>query len=84
MGLSQGGLTAAVAEFSPVELRASAFGLFHFVTGIFQLLSGAIAGWLWTYHGSYAAFTAGTVWSLLALGALLVLAVQQRRHPSPP
>jgi len=84
MGLSQGGLTAAVAEFAPVELRASAVGFFHFVTGMFQLLSGAIAGWLWTYHGSSTAFTAGTVFASLALAVLPVLAAQQRRHASPP
>ena len=81
MGLSQGGLSAAVAEFAPVELRATAFGLFHFVTGIFQLLSGAIAGWLWTYHGSSVAFMAGTVWALLAL-AVLARARAAARRPA--
>ena len=80
MGLSQGGLSAAVAEFAPAELRATAFGLFHFVTGIFQLLSGVLAGWLWTYHGSSAAFMAGTVWALLALAAM---AWQRWRRAAP-
>ena len=80
MGLSQGGLSAAVAEFAPAELRATVFGLFHFVTGIFQLLSGAFAGWLWAYHGSSAAFMAGTAWALLALA---VLAAQGRRRAVP-
>ncbi len=80
MGLSQGGLSAAVAEFAPAELRATAFGLFHFVTGIFQLLSGAFAGWLWAYHGSSAAFMAGTAWALLALA---VLVAQGRRRAVP-
>ena len=80
MGLSQGGLSAAVAEFAPAELRATVFGLFHFVTGIFQLLSGAFAGWLWAYHGSSAAFMAGAAWALLALA---VLAAQGRRRAVP-
>ena len=80
MGLSQGGLSAAVAGFAPADLRATAFGLFHFVTGIFQLLSGAFAGWLWAYHGSSAAFTAGAAWALLAL---VVLVVQGRLRPLP-
>jgi len=70
MGLSQGGLSAAVAELAPPELRATAFGLFHFVTGLFQLASGALAGWLWAYHGSSAAFLFGGCWALLALAAL--------------
>ena len=83
MGLSQGGLSAAVAEFAPAELRATAFGIFHFVTGIFQLLSGAFAGWLWLYHGSSAAFMSGAIWALLALAVLAVLALQQRRRNVP-
>ena len=67
MGLSQGGLTAAVAEVAPVTLRATAFGVFHFATGIFQLASAALAGWLWTRHGSAVAFGSGAAWALLAL-----------------
>lgn len=70
MGLSQGGLSAAVAELAPPALRATAFGLFHFVTGLFQLASGVLAGWLWAYHGSSAAFLSGGCWALLALVAL--------------
>lgn len=72
MGLSQGGLAAAVAEQAPRELRATAFGLFHFVTGLFQLTGAALAGWLWTRYGSSVAFASGAIWSLLALGALAV------------
>ena len=80
MGLSQGGVSAAVAEWAPAELRATAFGRFHFVTGVLQLLSGAFAGWLWAYHGSSAAFMAGAAWALLALA---VLAAQGRRRAGP-
>lgn len=67
MGLSQGVLAAAVAEQAPAELRATAFGLFHFVTGLFQLMGAALAGWLWTRYGSAVAFASGAAWSLLAL-----------------
>jgi MFS family permease len=78
MGLSQGGLAAAVAEQAPPELLATAFGLFHFVTGLFQLMGAAMAGWLWTRYGSTVAFASGALWSLLALGAL-GMAPQVRR-----
>jgi len=67
MGLSQGALAAAVAETAPAELRATAFGLFHFVTGIFQLAGGALAGWVWVVHGSAAMFGWGAIWSCTAL-----------------
>ena len=77
MGLSQGGLSAAVAQLAPPQLRATCFGIFHFVTGVFQLASGALAGWLWSQHGSSAAFTAGAFWAVVAL-----LALGLRRAPA--
>lgn len=83
MGLSQGGLASAVAEQAPPELRATAFGLFHFVTGLFQLAGAALAGWLWTRYGSTAAFASGAIWSLLALGALGVAQTARGRVPAP-
>lgn len=70
MGLSQGGLAAAVAAVAPQASRATAFGVFHFVTGVFQLAGGAAAGWLWLRYGSAAAFGAGAAWALVALGLL--------------
>ena len=81
MGLSQGGLAATVAEQAPPDLRATAFGLFHFVTGLFQLMGAALAGWLWTRYGSSVAFASGAFWSLLALGALGI--APQVRRPAP-
>ena len=71
MGLSQSGLTAAVAENAPAELRATAFGVFHLVTGLFQLVGGALAGWIWTQQGSACAFGAGAIWAALALIVLI-------------
>ncbi|MCO5108910.1 MAG: MFS transporter [Burkholderiaceae bacterium] len=70
MGLSQGGLSAAVAAVAPPASRATAFGVFHFVTGVFQLASGAVAGWLWLRFGSAVAFGTGAAWALLALVTL--------------
>jgi MFS family permease len=69
MGLTQGALSAAVAAAAPVELRATAFGAFHFVTGLFQLGGAAFAGWLWSAHGSASAFTLGAGAALAALAA---------------
>lgn len=81
MGLSQGGLAATVAEQAPSELRATAFGLFHFVTGLFQLMGGALAGWLWSRFDSSTAFASGVLWSLLALTALAT--APNARTPAP-
>lgn len=80
MGLSQGGLSAEVADVAPAGVRATAFGVFHFVTGLFQIASGALAGWLWMRYGSATAFLAGAAWALLALG--LLSATWPRSGPS--
>lgn len=71
MGLSQGGLSAWVAELAPADQRATAFGVFHFITGLSQLVGGGLTGWVWTRHGSAAAFMAGGAWALVALVTLL-------------
>lgn len=70
MGLSQGGLSAWVAELAPADQRATAFGVFHFITGLSQLVGGGLTGWVWTRHGSAAAFMAGGAWALVALVTL--------------
>jgi hypothetical protein len=69
MGLTQGTLSAAVADAAPPELRATAFGAFHFVTGVFQLLGASLGGWLWTAHGSGAAFALGMACAVAAVAA---------------
>lgn len=79
MGLTQGALSAAVAEVSPVELRATGFGAFHFVTGVFQLIGASLAGWLWTTQGSGVAFGLGVFGALAALLVTSVWAAVQRR-----
>ena len=71
MGLTQGGLSAWVAELAPADQRATAFGVFHFITGLSQLVGGGLTGWVWTRHGSPAAFMAGATWALVALVTLL-------------
>ncbi len=82
MGLSQGVLAAAVAHLAPPALRATAFGVFHFVTGLGQLACGALAGWLWLAYGPAATFTLG---ALSALGTLLLVCLPaMRRVLSPP
>jgi len=79
MGFTQGTLSAAVAGAAPAALRATAFGVFHFVTGVFQLLGSAIAGWLWTANGSAMAFALGMAGAAAALVATLRFAALARR-----
>ena len=71
LGLSQGLLSALVADTAPPELRGTAFGVFHLVTGVTLLAASPFAGWLWDARGPGAPFLAGAVFAALALIASL-------------
>ncbi|MFN3577353.1 MAG: MFS transporter, partial [Tabrizicola sp.] len=73
MGLTQGLLSALVAEAVPAELRGTAFGMFNLVTGGALLLASVIAGALWQGLGSQATFLAGAGFALVAALGLLPL-----------
>ena len=73
MGLTQGMLSALVAETVPAELRGTAFGMFNLVTGVALLLASIIAGALWQGLGSGSTFLAGALFALLAAIGLLPL-----------
>lgn len=80
MGLTQGLLSALVADTAPVELRGTAFGIFSLVSGVVLLIASVLAGVLWDIEGSKATFMAGAGFAALAL--LLTPLVQFRAHPS--
>ncbi len=66
MGLTQGLLSALVAEAVPAELRGTAFGMFNLMTGVTLLLASFIAGALWQGLGSEATFLAGAAFASIA------------------
>jgi len=71
LGLSQGLLSALVADTAPQELQGTAFGVFHLVTGLTLLAASPFAGWLWDARGPGAPFVAGAFFATLALFASL-------------
>jgi MFS family permease len=81
MGLSQGLLSALVADTAPEDLRGTAFGLFNLVTGLALLVASVLAGWLWQVFGPAATFLAGAVFSGLAA---LFMAVRLKPAPRLP
>ncbi|WP_426169443.1 MFS transporter [Pseudoduganella sp. R-34] len=70
MGMTQGLLSAMVANAAPAHLRGTAFGLFNLASGAALLASSAFAGWLWDCFGPAVTFGAGAVFALLALAVL--------------
>jgi len=71
MGTTQGLLSALVADAAPVHLRATAFGVFNFVSGVALLLASLIAGLLWVRIGPSATFIAGAGFTVVGLAVLL-------------
>ncbi len=70
LALSQGLLSALVADTAPESLRGTAFGIFSFVTGFALLAASLIAGAVWDAAGPSATLAAGAGIACLALGGL--------------
>jgi MFS family permease len=70
MGLTQGTLSAVVADTVPERLRGTGFGVFNLVSGVAQLAASVIAGALWAVFGPEGTFLAGAVFTAAALVAL--------------
>jgi MFS family permease len=66
MGLTEGLIAALTADYAPIALRGTAFGIVNLARGIMLLLASALAGALWTLYGSVATFVTGAA---LAFGA---------------
>lgn len=73
MGISQGLLSAMVADTAPEFLRGTAFGIFSMITGSCMLIASLVAGLLWDFFGAPTTFLAGALFSATALMGYLVL-----------
>ncbi|MDP3852212.1 MFS transporter, partial [Phenylobacterium sp.] len=71
MGVTQGLLSALVADAAPDRLRGTAFGVFNLATGLTLLLASTLAGGLWTAFGAGATFLVGAAFCVIALAGLL-------------
>lgn len=67
MGLTQGIITAMIADEAPASLRGTAFGMFNLLSGIALLLASVIAGWMWEDIGPQATFSTGAIFAALSL-----------------
>ena len=85
MGITQGLLSALVADAVPAELRGTAFGVFNLVSGGAMLVASTVAGALWEFVGPQATFLAGAAFAAAAMLGVLPLdrALRRRRRPVP-
>jgi MFS family permease len=58
-GLTQGVLSAYVADLSPQKMKGTAFGVYQTADGVSKLLASIIFGVMWQLIGPYAAFLFG-------------------------
>lgn len=70
MGVTQGLLSAMVADVTPPELRGTAYGALNLACGIALLVSSSMAGLLWDGFGPSATFMAGAALALASLAGL--------------
>ena len=78
MAITNGLLSALVADHAPPDLRGTAFGVFHLASGVFLLLASGLAGMLWSTFGPGATFAAGAVFTAIA-GAGLIVGARRNR-----
>ena len=57
----------------PADLRGTAFGMFHLLTGVALLAASALAGWLWTAHGPGGTFLAGAAFAAISLAGFAAM-----------
>jgi MFS family permease len=69
-GLTEGGERALVADLVSPALRGTAYGLYHFATGIMAVPASLLMGLLWAKVGSPIAFAFG---AFLALASAVLL-----------
>ena len=83
-GLAYGTATAMVADLVPGDLRGTAFGTYHAVTGLLAFPSSLIAGLLWQGLGSWRGFGPSAPFffgGALALLAAFLMAVWMPKAP---
>jgi MFS family permease len=73
LGLTQGLLSALVADTAPARLRGTAFGLFNLATGVALLAASVLAGAIWAARGASATFLAGGAFAAIALLGVMAL-----------
>ncbi|MGH6933114.1 MAG: MFS transporter, partial [Dongiaceae bacterium] len=76
-------LAALVADMAPADLRGTAFGLFHLMSGIAILIGSLAAGWIWDGAGAATMFLIAAAVSLIGLLLLLTISRPGAKNPNP-
>jgi len=66
LALTQGVFSKIVAEFTPVDLRGTGFGIFDLARGIAFVIANTVAGYWWKTAGPAAAFFSAAAFATIA------------------
>ena len=80
MGITEGLLSVMISKTAPSELRGTAFGFFGLIRGMMTMLASILAGAIWHYSGSTAAFLLGAA---LAALSFLILMINPKMFSEP-
>jgi len=78
MGVTQGLLSAAVADAAPEQVRGTAFGILDLAVGLATFIASAGAGLLWTLGGPAGSFVAGAALAAVVIVMLLLQPMSKR------
>jgi MFS family permease len=78
MGVTQGLLSAAVADAAPERVRGTAFGILDLAVGLATFIASAGAGLLWTLGGPAGSFVAGAALAAVVIVILLLQPMSKR------
>ncbi|MGH6959390.1 MAG: MFS transporter, partial [Dongiaceae bacterium] len=78
--LTQAVLAALVVDLAPADLRGTAFGVFHLMSGLAILIGSSAAGWLWDAAGPAVMF--GVAAAVTGAGLLVILPFREAPHRS--
>ena len=77
MGMTQGLISAMIADEAPADLRGTAFALYYFFIGCSVMIGNVIAGWLSDKYCIQGCFYGGAVFTTVAALALALMI----KHP---
>lgn len=70
LALTEAAERSLVGDVAPAEQRGTAFGVYHFVTGVFLFPGALVFGIVWQAAGSTAAFTLAAALTLAAIALM--------------
>jgi MFS family permease len=83
MGMTQGLLSAMIADEAPADLRGTAFALYYFCIGCSVMIGNIIAGRLADTFAIQGCFYGGAVFTILAAIALFFVIRYTESHQNP-